>query len=205
MKIILGSSSVNRKELFERLGVQFEIVEPDFEEVLNLKISNQQNIKNFALGKALSVHEKIEKKETGDFCILGFDSMVEFEKEVIGKPKTKTDAFNMIQRFVGKSQKIVSGIACVGRWKGKYFEIVETESTKIWFKKETTNCQIRDYLAFDDWKGKCGSYSILGTGTFLLEKIEGDFQNIIGVPVIRMGNMIRKITGKSPLKVFEKK
>lgn len=204
MKIILASTSVNRKELFERLGVRFEMVEPDFEEVLNQKISNRENIQNFALGKALSVYQKLESHATEDFCVLGFDSMVEFEKEVIGKPKSKADAFRMIQRFVGKSQKIVSGIACVGRWKGKYFEKAETESTKIWFKKDTSNCQIRDYLAFDDWQGKCGSYSILGTGTFLLERIEGDFQNIIGVPVIRMGNMIREITGKSPLKVFEK-
>lgn len=203
MKIILATTSENRKALFDRLGIEFEMAEPDFEEVEDVNKSNIENIKDFALGKALSVYKKIV--QDGDFCVIGFDSMVEFEGTIIGKPKSKKHAFEMLQSFVGKPQKIISGIACIGIFKGKYFEKVETEETDILFRGDTTNCQIRSYLEFNDWKGKCGAYSILGTGIFLLEKIEGDFQNIIGVPVMRMGEMIREITGKMPLKVLERK
>lgn len=203
MKIILATTSENRKFLFERLGIVFQMADPDFEEVEDVNKSNIENIKDFALEKALSVYKKIV--QNGDFCVIGFDSMVEFEGKIIGKPKTKKRAFEMLQSFVGKPQKIISGIACVGVFKGKYFEKVAMEETAIMFRSDTTNCQIRSYLEFDDWKGKCGAYSILGTGIFLLEKIEGDFQNIIGVPVMLMGEMIREITGKMPLKILERK
>ena len=87
----------------------------------------------------------------------------------------------------------------------KYFEKTDFESTEVVFRSDITNCQIRKYLEFGDWRGKCGAYSILGTGIFFLEKIDGDFQNIIGVPVLKLGEMIREITGKSPIEIFEKK
>ncbi len=203
MKIVLASSSENRKNLFDRLKVQFEMISPVCDEIVDDKLSPEENLKNFALEKAQSVYKKIDQK--GDVCVIGFDSMVLLDGELIGKAKTKKAAFEMLQKFRGKKQAIVTGVSLVGRWKGEYFERTETESTDVYFRSDTTNCQIRDYLEFDDWQGKCGAYSILGTGIFLLEKIDGDFQNIIGVPVLLIGEMIREVTGKNPLKIFEPK
>ena len=205
MKIILASTSQNRRELFDRLGIAYEVAVPECAEIVDKNISNIDNIKQFSLEKAQSVYKSLARDLSPvleeDVLILGFDSMVEFEGEVIGKPKDAADAEKMLKTFIGKPQKIISGIACVGNYDGQYFEKVETVDTNILFRSDTTLEQLEKYIQFNDWSGKCGSYSILGTGIFLLESIDGDFQNIIGVPVIKMGEMIRDITGKSPLSI----
>ena len=202
MKIILASSSKNRSELLTRMGINFEIAAPDYEEVIIPDQSPTQQVQDFALGKAQSVYTKYKHEE--NVLILGFDSMIDLEGKSLGKAHTKKDAFEMIQSFIGKSQKVTTGIALIGNWKGQYFEQVDFESSDVKFRDDITNCQIKKYLEFGDWTGKCGAYSILGTGIFLLESIQGDFQNIIGVPVIKLGNLIRQVTGKSPLWIFEK-
>ncbi len=201
MKIILASTSINRKKLLDRMRFSYEISVPNFEEIINNKLSNKANIKNFALGKAKSVYPKFEKEK--DVLILGFDSMIEINGNIIGKPKTKKDAFEMIQSFIGKTQKVTTGISILGNLKGVFFEKTDIVSTTVKFKKNITNCQIRKYLEFGDWSGKCGAYSILGMGQFFIEKIDGDFQNIIGIPVLKMGKIIKEITNKNPITIFE--
>ena len=109
----------------------------------------------------------------------------------------------MIQSFVGKPQKVTTGLALIGNHKGQYFEKVDFESSSVKFRNDISNCQIKKYLEFGDWAGKCGAYSILGTGIFFLENIQGDFQNIIGIPVMKMGNMMREITRKSPFSMIK--
>ncbi len=201
MKIILASTSENRRNLLNRMNFQYEAVAPDYEEHINPNVSPRVQVETFALGKAMSVWHQFEKED--NVLVLGFDSMIEFEGGSIGKAPTKKAAFEMLQKFVGNSQRIITGTALVGKWKGKYFERVALESTEVTFRDDITNCQIRKYLTFGDWKGKCGAYSILGTGIFFLKPFTGDFQNIVGIPVIRVGEMIREVTGKSPFNVVE--
>ncbi len=203
MKIILASSSPNREELLRRMGFQFQTVHPDYEEVIDPSLSPAKQVKTFACEKAKSVFPQFSSEE--DVLVMGFDSMIEFEGGSVGKPKTKKAAFEMIQSFIGKPQKVVTGVGLVGNWKGKPFEISDLESTSVKFRSDITNCQIRRYLEFGDWQGKCGAYSILGTGIFFLEPFSGDFQNIVGVPVVKLGNMIREVTGKSPVWILEPK
>lgn len=201
MKIILASSSPNREELLRRMGFQFTIAHPTFEEIIDPKVPPQKQIEYFALEKAKSVFPKFSTEK--DVLIMGFDSMIDFEGTSVGKPVTKKAAFEMIQSFIGKKQQVSTGIALVGNWKGKYFEKTSIVNSPVKFRPDITNCQIRRYLEFGDWKGKCGAYSILGTGIFFLESIDGDFQNIVGVPVLKMGEMIREVTGKSPVWILE--
>lgn len=201
MKIILASSSPNRKALLDRLKFQYKIVHPNFSEVIEPNRSNHENIKNFAYGKALSVYPQY--KDEKNILILGFDSMIEIDGKIIGKAHNKNEAVEMIKSFVGKTQKVTSGITVLGNWKGKYFEEIDIQSTTVKFRSDITDDQIQSYIAFNDWSGKCGAYSILGMGQFLLEEINGDFQNIIGIPVLKMGKMIYKVTGKNPLAIFQ--
>lgn len=200
MHIILASSSINRKNLFEKMGIIFETVSPSYEEVIDPNTYPHNQVKKFAREKAYSVYSRYEKEE--NVLIMGFDSMICLEGKSIGKPKSKKGAFEMIQSFIGKPQSVITGISLIGNHKGKYFENTDRESTDIKFRSNITNCQIRKYLDFEDWKGKCGAYSILGTGIFFLEPFMGDFQNIIGVPVHKLGNMIWKVTGKSPISIL---
>lgn len=203
MRIILASSSPNRKALFEKLGIVFEAVKPSFEEIIDPNSPPEQQVKNFAYEKARSVF--INHKEETNILIMGFDSMISFQGGSIGKPKTKKKAFNMIQSFVGRSQAIITGVCLMGNYNGKYFEETDMMSTPVQFRSDTTDHQIEKYLEFGDWQGKCGAYSILGTGVFFLEPVTGDFQNIIGVPVQKLGEMLFKVTGQSPFAIFEPK
>ena len=201
MKIILASSSVNRKHLFEKMGINFLAITPSFEEVIKGDEPPDKQVQTFALEKARSVFAKYKNEK--EVLVMGFDSMVSFLGKSIGKPKTKKEAFEMLQSFVGQPQFVVSGMSLVGNYKGQCFEKSCIQKTTIQFRSDITNCQIRNYLEFGDWKGKCGAYSILGTGIFFLEAITGDFQNIVGVPVQKMGEMIRKITGESPFSILK--
>ena len=201
MKIILASTSLNRKNLLEKMNFQFQVIAPDYEEIINHDITPLDQVKEFAVGKAQSVWNDL-KSEAGDFIVLGFDSMISFEGGSLGKPKDEADAIRMLSSFIGKQQDIVSGMAVMGRYNGKEFSEVIHESTNVKFRDDVSVEEITKYLEFGDWAGKCGAYSILGTGIWFLEYIDGDFQNIVGVPVLRLGEIIKKVTGKRPVELL---
>lgn len=204
MHIILATTSVNRRQLFDRLGIKYTAMAPDYEENISKDQTTTEQVKAFARGKAVAVYQKISRTMTEDFCVIGFDSMVDLEGKSIGKPQDQEDAILQIWSFRGKPQEIRSGISIIGKMNGKKFCDTQSESTKIKFRSDYTLKEIDKYLEFNDWQGKCGSYSILGTGIFFLDTIEGDFQNIIGVPVLKMQGMLEKITGKKIWDLVEK-
>ena len=194
MKIILASSSPNRKELLDRMGIAYEVEPPTFEEIIEPDVPAIDQVQEFALGKAKSVLYKILRllptssgSAQDDILVIGFDSLIQCDGKAVGKAKTKKEAMEQIQFFLGKEQQIITGMAMVGRVNGQDVQAVDYESTPVVFRDDISNCQIRSYLEFGDWKGKCGSYSILGPGIFFLKNIDGDFQNIVGIPVIKMG------------------
>lgn len=212
MKLILASTSPNRRELFDRMGVKYEALAPDYEEIIDHTLEPFEQVEAFALGKGQSVLDKIEsglvnsndlESPDSDFLIMGFDSMIEFEGGSLGKAHSIKDARTMLKSFVGKSQQIVSGFSLQGRYQGKDFQIVGHQATTAQFRTDVTTAEIEHYLTFGDWQGKCGAYSILGPGIFFLEAIEGDFQNIIGVPVMKIGQVLKKELGVSWLSVLE--
>ena len=206
MKLILASTSPNRRELFDRMGVEYQALAPDYEEIIDNSLEPFAQVEAFALGKAEStldrVRTKFELGSNSDFLIMGFDSMIEFEGGSLGKAHNKEEAFKMLKSFVGQQQQIVSGFALLGQYKGEKFKIVDHQATKAQFRTDITDEEIEHYLTFGDWKGKCGAYSILGPGIFFLEFIDGDFQNIIGVPVIKIGQLLKKQLGVSWLELL---
>jgi len=205
MKLVLASSSPNRKELLDRLGLPYEIILPNYEEVINSEFSPVEQVQEFAFGKALSVHRKlnlpkslfIKRDLKEDYIIMGFDSMIEFEGGSLGKAQNEKEAFEMIKSFIGKPQRVITGFSLIGEYAGKSFEITDFEATKVKFRKNIKDSEIKKYIDFGDWKGKCGSYSILGPGIFFLEDIEGDFQNIIGIPLIKINKKLIKLLNHS--------
>ncbi len=200
MKIICASSSKNRERLFQRMKFKFQAVSPDFPEVLDDRLTSMENVQNFAYGKAMSVFPQFSKEK--DVIVMGFDSVSVFDNQIYGKPKSKKEALEMIQTFRGNEQEIISGVSIVGNFRGIFFELTDYEITKIFFRDDYTNCQIRKYLEYDDFRDKCGAYSILGPGQFFIKKIEGDFQNVVGVPIFKLTDMIQKIVGKNPLGIL---
>jgi septum formation protein len=202
MKIILASGSPTRKDMLTKMGMQFTVVKPDCEEKVENSQTMESQVKRLAKEKTASVYNKFSQEK--DVLILGFDSLVEVDNQILGKPKTKKEAFEMFQKFVGKKVGTFTGMTVAGNVNGKYVEKTIVEKSWLVFRSDITNCQIRLFLDFDQWQGKAGGITIEGIGAFLLADIEGDYQNVLGIPVIKMGEVIRELTGKSPLKVFTK-
>lgn len=200
MLVVLASSSFNRKHLFEKMGICFQVVSPSYEESICFKEPTHQQVTTFAREKARSVYPLYEQEK--NVIIMGFDSMIDFEGRSLGKSKHEKEAFEMIQSFIGKPQSVITGVSIIGNTNGVLFEHTDLMSSSVQFRSDITKEQIHKYLAFGDWKGKCGAYSIMGMGIFFLEPFFGDFQNIVGVPVQKLDQMLRKTIGKSAFSVF---
>jgi len=196
MKLILASTSPNRRELFDRMGVAYEALAQDYEEIIDHALEPFAQVEAFAEGKAQSVLDQLDLGEQ-DFMVMGFDSMIEFKGGSLGKAHSVEEAQTMLESFVGESQRIVSGFALIGRYQGKTFKIIAHQATGAHFRSDVSKEEIQHYLSFGDWQGKCGAYSILGPGIFFLDFIDGDFQNIIGVPVMEIGRKLKTELGVS--------
>ncbi len=202
ISLVLGSSSPNRRELFDRLGVRYEVREPDYDEVIDPTADTDEQVRTFAAGKAASVWAGLPPAEHEGTVVLGFDSMICCDGRTLGKAPDRAAAATMLQSFVGRRQTVHTGVCLRGQVGGKAVERRFAVSTAVQFRSDITTAEIEAYLDYGDWAGKCGAYSILGTGVALLASIEGDFQNIIGVPVIELCHQWQDATGLSPYALF---
>lgn len=195
LRFILASTSLNRRGILDHMGFGYEVVAPDYEEIIDPLIDPEEQIRKFALGKAQSVWEAFEAAE--NFVLVGTDSMIGFEGRSLGKPKDVKEARANLLSFVGKTQTVETGVALIGKWQGQKFEHIFTESTTLQWRSDVTESEIDHFLAYDEWQGKCGGYSLMGMGALFLESVEGDFQNVVGLPIRKVGAVIREITGQA--------
>ena len=163
-KIVLASSSPRRKELLELHKIDFIIDYVEIEEVLD---------KNLAYQKALPISLKYPHD-----IVIGADTMVCLNNKMLGKPKDRQDAFEMLKNLSNQSQTVYSAIAIIDDGKVTTF----SDGTKVTFKK-LTDMEINEYLDTNEWIGKAGAYAIQGIGKCLVDKIEGDIETVIGLPV----------------------
>jgi septum formation protein len=202
MQFILASSSINRKKLLERLKIKFSVHCPIGEEIHDDNLSTSDLVCQLSEQKIDSIWGSYVGQEK--FCLMGFDSMVSLDGMSIGKAHSLAEAKKMIQSFVGKKQQIISGVCLRGHDGANFFSETFAVPTDVYFRSDITEEEIDAYLTFDDWQGKCGAYSILGTGIFFVEKIEGSFQNIVGIPIEALGKKLYDLTGVKSLQLFAK-
>lgn len=181
-KIILASCSPRRKEILERFNVKLEIkpsyVDEDFEEGADpLEV-----VKMLALRKCRDVAKRCV---SGDLVIAA-DTIVYF-KEILGKPKDRSDARSMIRSLSGNAHKVITGIAIIDVESG--FESVECEVTDVIFRMLTDE-KIERYLNTDEYVDKAGAYGIQGYGEVLVESIKGSFSNVVGLPISKLDEML---------------
>lgn len=176
-KIILASTSPRRKELLEQIGLQFAIEGSNYEEDLNLDLEPKELVKHLSLGKAQDVANK-HKGE--DAVVIGADTVIAFNGKVVGKPHTKERAVEILKSFSGKGHTVLTGFTLVDCKIGK-MESLAVE-TKVFFR-DITDEEIEKYVATGEPLDKAGAYALQGKGAILVEKIEGDFSNAIGLPL----------------------
>jgi septum formation protein len=178
-KIILASQSPRRKKLLSTiLGDNFETEVSEYEENNNLDISPEELAKKHALGKAADVAKKHNKG-----VIIGGDVFVVFNNEVLGKPKDEKDAFQMLKKINNNWVKVISGVAVIDIDNNK--DYVENETTLVKMAN-LTDKEIWAYIKTKDPLDKAGSFGMQDKGAVLVEKINGCYSNVVGLPLPKL-------------------
>lgn len=184
--IILASTSPRRKALLQQLiGDDFEIKESSFEEDNTLDIDPIKLAERHALGKAKDVAQKVDSG-----IVIGADTFILFEKKVIGKPVTEEKARETLNKLSGNVMEVLSGLAVIDVDDNK--EIVDHAITKIKIKKLSQQ-EIEDYIKSGEPLDKAGAFGIQERGGIFIEKIDGCYFNVVGLPLFKLNNILNKL------------
>lgn len=185
--IILASTAPHRKAMLEQVGLNVVAVPSNYEEDLTLAMSPKALVKYLSAGKAESVAKKYKNA-----IVIAADTIVAYKKEIFGKPHTAARARQMLKKLSGKTHSILTGFTIIdtGR-KKKISRVVETIVT---FKKLSAS-DIESYIATGEPLNRGGSYAIQGRAAAFIKKIEGDYFNIVGLPVFEVCATLQKEFG----------
>lgn len=173
--IILASSSPRRHELLKKLCSNFKIQVSDVPEAQSASNPQILAIENAKI-KAQAVYDK-----NPNDIIIGADTIVTLDGKIFGKPKNPSDAENMLAKLAGKRHQVITGLAICAN--GKIF--TDYEVTEVFFGDMTPD-DIKNYVATGEPLDKSGSYALQGGATKFIEKIHGDWSNVVGLPVYRL-------------------
>ena len=186
MEIILRSQSPRRKELLEREGYQFKIIPADTNESVDLTKSPLENVKRIGLEKAM-----LHKEMYPNSILIGCDTIVTLDGIIYGKPKDEKDAYRMLKLFSNKTHEVMSGVGII--YNEEVYNFVVT--SKVTFKN-LTDAMINDYIASKECFGKAGAYAIQGLGGNLVASYDGELENIIGLPIKEVKEILDKLLKK---------
>jgi nucleoside triphosphate pyrophosphatase len=182
MHLVLASTSPRRRQILALLGVRFEVVPPKFDEQVSTHVSLDEEVVEFAFGKAQSVATKYPQS-----VVIGSDTMIELAGEKIGKPADRDDARQILRSLSGKVHKIFTGVAIVDPG-GPGLKEIETVVVEM---RGYTEEEIENYLDSGESDDKAGAYSIQGQGSDLIKSIRGDYLAAVGMPLRRIARYIQ--------------
>ena len=193
MKFILASKSPRRREILSSLGLKFDIITSEADESSPEK-NPEKLVMTLAQRKGEAVVEKLksEGKDISDTLIIACDTLVHFDGNILGKPRDRADAKNMLSMLSGKSHFVSSGLYlyCNGK------AAVDVKSTKVWFANLCDE-EIERYLDTDEPYDKAGSYAIQGYFGRYIDHIDGDYENVVGLPYYRIEPYLRNYLKKT--------
>lgn len=181
--MILASGSPRRRELLENIGLQFDILPSDVEETIEEGLPPYLVVEQLSLLKAADVAKSQDKHA----LIIGADTIVVLDGAILTKPKDEADAFAMLEKLSGKCHSVLTGLSIVRNFDGKCVSVCE--ETKVYFKKLSAE-EINAYIKTGEPSDKAGAYGIQGYGSMLIEKIEGDYFNVVGLPIARLYQLL---------------
>lgn len=185
MDIILASQSPRRRELLERMGVRdFRVVTPNIDEHMDRELPPEELVRRISLEKALAVQEQ----EGNTSIIIAADTVVALDGAVLGKPADELEAFKMLSTLSGCRHQVYTGMTVL-RGEEKY---TVSEETTVTFRELSAE-EIDRYIATGEPMDKAGAYGIQGYGALLVSGIQGDYYNVMGLPVCRLGMLLRQL------------
>ena len=182
MQLILASQSPRRRELMGLFHIPFTIRVADIDETMDPAKAPFDEVARVSRAKAEAT------PRSGDDVVIAADTIVVCSGQVLGKPKDEADAFRMLRLLSGRDHQVMTGL-CVLRGSNA---AVCTEVTDIHFR-ELTDREIRAYIATGEPMDKAGSYGIQGGAALFAEKLCGDYYNVMGLPVCRLGQLLRSM------------
>ena len=184
-QIILASGSPRRKEILEKLGVEFEIVESGYDESKIKSDDPVELVEELALQKALEVG-----KQYDDALVIGGDTVVYVAGEILGKPRDKKDAEIMLKKLFGTTHMVVTGVAVVNTLTGD--SVVGHEEGFVRFR-ELTDTEFKQYLDSEIWRGFAGGYAIQGAAAPYVSDQTGSLSAIIGFPIMLVSDLLEQM------------
>jgi septum formation protein len=170
--LLLASTSPQRRMILEQLGIPFDVAAPDYKEHDQPGMDAADLVKEHALGKARSVADQADGRP-----VLGVDTAVVLGGRVYGKAETAEEAAEMLDALSGNTHLVVSGLALLTPG----WEFVDRVVTRVTFRPLTPR-DVAVYVASGEWEGRAGAYAIQGLGAALVQSIEGDYLNVVGLP-----------------------
>lgn len=184
-KIVLASGSARRKELLEKLGVEFEVAESGYDESKIVCDDPVELVEELAIQKAMSVAKKYD-----DAIIIGGDTTVYVAGELVGKPENKAEAERMLRLLSGTTHIVVTGVAVVNSLTGD--QVAGHEEGWVRFR-ELTEAEIKKYVASGVWRGFAGGYAIQGAAAPFVSEQTGSLSAIVGLPVILASDLLEQM------------
>jgi septum formation protein len=185
MHLILASQSPRRKELLAQIGLTFTVKQSDCEEKIE-GTDPEEIVKSLSRQKAKAVAENAEK----GYIVLGADTIVVLDGRILGKPRDEEDAFRMLQGLQGREHMVYTGVTLIQEEKGLCVSFAEGTKVSVW---PMSGEEIRDYIKTGEPMDKAGAYGIQGRFAAFIEKIEGDYTNVVGLPLARVYHELKKM------------
>ena len=184
--IILASASPRRKEILELADLKFDVMPSDAQEITT-KTAPNEVVMELASIKAKDIYKKSEKQS----MVVGADTVVAYQEQILGKPADEVDAKRMLTMLSGQTHEVYTGVCVIEDGKTKTFY----EETKVTFY-EISDEQIDHYIKTGEPMDKAGSYGIQGKAAVFIKGIEGDYYNVVGFPISRLYRELKGFIGK---------
>ncbi|WP_085991646.1 Maf family protein [Oceanobacillus senegalensis] len=182
-QLILASSSPRRKELLENLHLTFDVIVSNVKETVDKTLPPSEIVMSLANQKASTIANKYP-----DAFVIGADTIVQLDGQILGKPKTKKDAFHTLKQLSDREHSVLTGVSIL---KGKQIvSFYEETIVEFW---PLTDIEIWNYIETGEPMDKAGSYGIQELGAYLVKKINGDYFSVVGLPVARVIRELKKL------------
>lgn len=195
-QLILASNSPRRRQLLQQMGLSFRVVTARVSETLPAGCDLAAGVMEIARRKARAV-----ARREAEGLILGADTLVVLNGEALGKPAGPQEAYDMLTRLQGREHRVITGVALVDAGSGAC--LLEHEITRVWMRVLTPR-EIWRYVATGEPLDKAGAYGIQGKGALLVERIEGCYFNVVGLPLGKVAGLLERF-GLDPWEVGDRK
>ena len=187
MQIILASQSPRRKELMDLIGLDYKVIVSNADETFEKGLSIEEQSKRLGYIKAKTVFDETK----GDRIVIGSDTMVLKDDEVFGKPKSKEDAIRMLNRLKNTEHRVITSLTVLIQAGNKYFEYIDYDIAKVFFK-DMTKEEILKWVEEGNPYDKAGAYAIQSKFGVFVDKIDGNYFTVVGLPIHKLYEAIKK-------------